>query len=259
MKSVWMGLVLGVCASAFPDEDYRTFTGTDGRGIKAKIVKCDLRSGKVTVERENRRKITVPVDVFSFADQAYIKDWLALQNFLSNSKLRVSVDKRKGKAGETSETKRAKPPCFYEIQLDNKSGAVFDGIWVEYCMYMNTEGFKGAPDKLTVEAEKSDVFKLPVQGKHLEMTKEVKLFRYYTAQTDHSFDSSGYPDSSTSYNKTFEDNMEGIRVRIYLKTPTGNTFMREICDPASVEDKYAWKAPYARSSASGKKRNNRKY
>ncbi|VGO11549.1 hypothetical protein PDESU_00094 [Pontiella desulfatans] len=234
-------LVLALALSSFGDGEYRTFTDQDGREIKAKLIKVDTRSGKITVERDDRRKVTVPANIFSEADQAYIKEWLAAQNFLSNSKLRVNVDKRKGTAGETSETKRAKSPCFYEIQLDNKSGAPFEGIWIEYCMYMNTENLAGGADKLTVETGKSKVLRLPVRGKHLETTKEIKLFRYYQAQLETTYYSDGTVDRNTSYNKMSEDNMEGIRVRVYLKTPAGNTFMREICDPSSVEKEYTWK------------------
>lgn len=51
--------------------------------------------------------------------------------------------------------------------------------------------------------------------------------------------------------------MEGIRFRVYLKTATGNTFMREICEPASIEKKYSWQSPSTQSASSGKKRNNR--
>ncbi|MEA2068999.1 MAG: hypothetical protein U9P12_07355 [Verrucomicrobiota bacterium] len=93
--------------------------GKDGREILAKIARVDLRAGKVTV--------------FFEADQAYIKEWMAAQAFLSSSKFRVSIEKKKGKTGDSKyQTKRPKPPCSYDIKLNNRSVDLIDGMHIEY-------------------------------------------------------------------------------------------------------------------------------
>lgn len=236
-------LALAACLPAFSAGEYRTFTGKDGREIQAKIIKVDSRSDKVTVERDNRRRITVPATIFSDADQTYIKEWVAAQDFMSSSKLKVSVEKEKGKTGsDKSQTKRPKPPCHYEIVLNNRSGNNFDDIRIEYCTYMNKESLKGGTDELSVGCGQIDQVKF-VQGRFSAKTPFIKLYRYYTAHYEVSYDSSGYPVSDTSYNKVAEDNLEGIRVRISYRAPSGTVFTREICEPDSIANKYGWKNP----------------
>ncbi len=126
------------------ESDYRIFTDTEGRAIEGRIMSYDVRSGNITVERANHRKATVLATIFSETDQAYIKERLSAQDFLSNSKLWISVQKKKGKV--KSQTKRPIPPCSYEIQMDNRSGVSFDNISVEYYLYMNSHSFNGGSD-----------------------------------------------------------------------------------------------------------------
>ncbi|MEE9369788.1 MAG: hypothetical protein V3V05_13145 [Pontiella sp.] len=80
-----------------------------------------------------------------------------------------------------------------------------------------------------------------MKNKQIEKIKEIALFRYYQQQTDVYYNSGGTIDYDTSYNKISEDDLEGIRVRVHLELPSGNTFMREICEPESIAKKYAWK------------------
>ena len=249
--SVW---VLGLCFGGYAEGEYRLFTDQEGRIINAKVIQFDPRSEKVTVERDNRRRVTVPVRIFSAADQEYIQEWFSAQAFLSNSKLRVKVEKEKGKTVGKSQTKRSKPPCHYEISLDNRSGSPLEGIRVEYCMYVVTDFSGGKDDVVKVEHGSFDTFSLGNRAQKSMETKTVKLYRYYSEQLDTTYDSYGGFDTSISYNKTKEEGLEGIRVRIYLKTKKGSEFMREICEPDSVEGKYGWNPPAATSSNRKKRR-----
>jgi hypothetical protein len=244
MKRILMVLAAGVCLGCLGEEGFRIFTGNEGRVIEARILSCDARTGKVTVERNDRRKITVPSTVFSEADQAYIKEWISAQDFLSESKLRISVSKKKGKTGDDkSQTKRPKSPVHYEITLENRSGAPIAGIRLEYCLFMNSENLRGGEDRLSVECGASDPIRVEDRGRHMLETKEVELFRYYTEQHETWVNSDGSVEYNTSYNKMSEDNMEGIRVRAYFTTPSGKLFTREVCDPSSIGKEFAWKDP----------------
>jgi hypothetical protein len=54
---------------------YRSFTNKNGQQIDAKIVSVDKASGMVTLERTNKQKATVPIDIFSEADQSFINSY----------------------------------------------------------------------------------------------------------------------------------------------------------------------------------------
>lgn len=246
MKWMIAVLVWGMCGSCFSAEDYRTFTDKEGRTIKAKVVKFDPRSGKVTIQRDNHRKVTVSASIFSEADQTYIEEWLSVQDFLSNSKLRISIVKKQGKSCKTGndfedQTKRAKSPCHYEIQLMPSLKTSFGRMRIEYCMYIDHDNKKGK-DVLSVETGSFNHFFVVAGKRHSEKTKEVQLFRYYTRQTDFGgADGYGGTVTSYSYNKTSEDDLKGVWIRIYLETDSGNEVMREICEPASLSKRYKWK------------------
>jgi len=248
MKWMIAGLVWGMCWSCFSAEDYRIFTDNEDRTVEAKIVKFDARSGKVTLESRKRRKVTVMATIFSEEDQDYIKEWISVRDFLSNSKLRISIVKKQGKRGNTKNLiQRTKPPCHYEIQLMPSLKTSFGRMRIEYCMYIDHDNKKGK-DVLSVETGSFNHFFVVAGKRHSEKTKEVQLFRYYTKQTDFGgADGYGGTVTSYSYNKTAEDDLKGIWVRVYLTTPSGRVLMREVCEPASIAKKYEWENPKGRS------------
>ncbi|MCK4564969.1 MAG: hypothetical protein KAU94_09895 [Verrucomicrobia bacterium] len=233
MKWMIAVLVWGMCLSCFSAEDYRIFTDREGRVIEAKVVRFDPRSGKVTIERDNRRKATVSITIFSEADQTYIKESLLSQDFMSNSKLRISITKKKGKAPDGDNGQSRKSPCHYEIRLMPSKETSFEAIRIEYCMYIQTTRKRGA-DSLSIRSGHMDSVHLVAGTGRVEKTKEIELFRTYQGIDNG-------PGQSMSYLKESESYLKGIRVRVYLKTPGGHEFMREICEPASLAKKYEWK------------------
>ncbi len=247
MKWMMAGLVWGMCWSCFSAEDYRIFTDKEDRAVEAKVVHFDARSGKVTLESRKHRKSTVSISIFSEEDQVYIKEWLSVRNFLSSSKLRISVVKKKEKATDSkSQTRRPKPPCHYEIRLLPSSGTTFDAIQIEYCIYVNKDRSKG-DDTLSVISEQIDNIQLVAQKMRIERTKAVKLFRDYEAKIETNYSIYSGTTTSTSYNKISEDDLKGVCVRVYLTTPSGKILMREICEPSSIAKRYEWKGPSGKS------------
>lgn len=112
IKSV---LVLGLVFTIMADE-YRSFTDKEGREIMAKIIKIDSRSDKVTIQRDDRRRVTVPANIFSVPDQTYISEWVAAQAFMSSSKLKVSVDKKRVRPiGMNRRLKKKKNPVISKL------------------------------------------------------------------------------------------------------------------------------------------------
>lgn len=247
MKGMTAVLVWGMCLSCFSVEEYRVFIDKDGRAIEGKVIRFDSHSGKVTIERRNRRKATVPVTIFSKADQNYIQEWLSVRDFLSNKKLGISIVKKQGKAPKkNNQTQRAKPPCHYEIRLTPSKGTSFETIRIEYCMYIQTNRKRGE-DSESITSERMDTVHLAAGIRQVEKTKEIKLFRNYEAKQDKSYSIYGGTTTTTSYHKTSETYLKGIRVRLYLKTPSGKEFMREICEPASLSEKCKWEKPSPKS------------
>lgn len=241
MKWMIAGLVWGMCWSCFSAEDYRLFTDKEGRTVEAKVVKFDSRSGKVTLEKRNHRKVAVQASLFSETDQTYIKEWLSVRDFLSSSKFRISVVKKKGKMPTgSSQVKIAKSPSHYEVSLIPSSGTSFGALQIEYCMYLNKDRNKGE-DTLSIVSVRIDEIQLVAGKKHIEKTKVVELFKYYSATSFRATSINGGTYIDYTYNKIAEDDLKGIRVRVFLTTSSGKVFMREICEPNSVEKKYEWK------------------
>lgn len=244
MYRLMLGWVYAICVLGVYAEDFRVFTSQDGRVIEARLVKVDARSKKVTLERENRKKATVPIGALSETDQTYIKDWVAAQDFLSNSKFRVSIDKRKGPVEDKrAETKRPKAPCYYEIKLHNRSASGLSGINAEYCVYKITDHNKGdTKSSVDVISGRKLNISLLAGDDLLWPTEQVKLYRIYSAQTDWSYDEFGSRISSTSYNKVSEDDVEGVWVKLTYKTSLGNIFTRDVCEPESIKEDFSWKS-----------------
>ena len=71
-----MMFTFGLLLTTWAD-DYRVFTDNQGRIIKVKIIKVDKKTKKVTLERENKKKATVSISIFSETDQEYINTWSA--------------------------------------------------------------------------------------------------------------------------------------------------------------------------------------
>jgi hypothetical protein len=80
MKVMLLTLTVCIClCSLNAQDDFRTFTDTQGREIKARILEFQ-EPNKVMIELENgQRYDRLDATVFSEADQQYIKDWHAAE------------------------------------------------------------------------------------------------------------------------------------------------------------------------------------
>lgn len=73
-KHLIIALILLTISAAF-SEVYRQFTDKEGRTINAKIISVDSDKKKVTLERKNKKRATVPINIFSISDQETILAW----------------------------------------------------------------------------------------------------------------------------------------------------------------------------------------
>jgi hypothetical protein len=234
MKTIIL-IVFSIALSALGEEEYRTFTDAEGREIKAKVLKVDPRSGQVTVERDNQRRVTVAPTVFSKSDQAYIKEWQATQAFMSNSKLRISVERKKGqKPSDGSEEKKPKTPVYFEVELENRSGAVIDQVGLSYTIYVGG-GRLGVGGSLS---GKTESFSLAPKEKKVVTSKTAQPYVYSVISRDPYTDYFGNLMYETSVKKQGEDDVEGIKVRVSMKMKSGNVFTRDIFRPETLAKKY---------------------
>ncbi|MCB1064244.1 MAG: C39 family peptidase [Verrucomicrobiae bacterium] len=84
---------LFLVGSAFAD-DYRDFTNTAGKSLRAKLIKVE--GAQVTIQLESGQEFTIAANTLSAADQTFIKEWkpamaeaatLAADNGVSSEKL----------------------------------------------------------------------------------------------------------------------------------------------------------------------------
>jgi len=75
MKNITLSILLLSLCSVVSADEFRSFSDKSGREIKAEIVKVDLRAKTVTLKPENKATVSVPIDIFSEEDQAYIRQW----------------------------------------------------------------------------------------------------------------------------------------------------------------------------------------
>jgi hypothetical protein len=254
-----------VASSVFAAE-YRDFTSADGKTIRGKVIKYDGKRSTVMIERDNRKRATVPVSVFSKGDQDYIKEWASSQSFLSNSLLSIRGDdvvKEKLKKEETRDVRYTDgsvekdfihnvlttEKIAYEIVFKNLGTTPLKNISMEYCIYYEqshmTWDEKPEVEQLTF-AGKADVPDLPVKVEAKVETKTVSI---------HEDSINPVPQLNGDQRRPGKGDVHGVRVRLYLKNPDGSNIMREFCCPSTLsEKKYPWTTETKRPSG---KRTNR--
>ncbi len=222
------------------DAEARAFTLPDGRSINAEIISYNERGGVVELKLESGAVKKIKPSVFVPDDQAYIKEWLAIQDFFSPSKLKVVFKRVKGDGGKRyiASTRQPKRPIHYEVQITNKGAKSFESMRLEYRVYLNKKHKKKENSELTVHRGKIDSLNF-VKGRGAFETEQYSLSEYYTLSIDKGDEFEGV---STSTGKTAEDEVEGIRVRLFYTTKRGEEIMREVYFPESISDGYGWDA-----------------
>lgn len=161
---------IGVAAEA------REFTARDGRSLEAEIVSCDGDRGRVTVRRADGHTIVVKIGAFSPEDQAYIRQWVPVSNFMSDREFPLTVSRIEEKTwrrehestsggmggqsggqggggqggggqsgGPGSESSAAVVATDkyeryrYDIKLTNRGPMPLQELDVEYCIYYDQE------------------------------------------------------------------------------------------------------------------------
>ncbi len=220
-------------------KEFRIFTDKEGRMIQAKIVKCDPRSGKVTLLRDNGTKATVPAAIFKDSDVSYIKEWMSASQFQLNSKFRIKTDLDKDKVDDKTTA------ITYTVQLENKTNMLIEGLRVEYAIFVRVAGFNGEKDSEKIYTGALD-FDSIYHGQKKELTtakEELKeTYKAYTYQDTESDGYYSYTVTRTGQKKMTEDKISGIWLKVYGPKAGGEQIVRDFTDSRGLDEKYTWPA-----------------
>ena len=218
-------------------KQYRDFMDTKGRTIRGRILAYNAGSGTVTFERDNKRSSKVPITIFSDADQIYIKEWECSKQFLSNTKLKISAQRKKGKDTDasysSSVTSKKVELMGYKIVLENRSETSMKDLEVEYCIYYEQDEVRNRKQH-TAEGVFCGSFPrgtIPPKTKVEKLTKMVKIYKREL-------------DSGRIYISDIKNvqkgRVRGIWIRVNMKLSSGEKLTRNYCLPDSLNNSKVW-------------------
>ncbi len=255
-----------IAAAVQAQDGYRTFTAGDGRTLEAKLISYDSNSGKTTIERKDRKRITVAATAFSEKDQRHIAKWAAGQIFLSESKLKLDLERDEVKSTKTdltinledysnmrggSGTRNVgtdkKTQYRFLLSLSNTGGLPLERISMDYRIYYSQE--KAVKDKEKSEAQaddRPDIYEAVEQQKVREERGTIKLIEPRATKEVAT-------KSVTVLNRTvsgrgiesrinLEGELHGVWIRLTMKGPDNEKLVREIAYPPSIPKKFPWNA-----------------
>ncbi len=267
MKRIIMGLYVVAVLFAgvgFVQATLHEFTLKDGRTLKAEIVSYNAKLKKVELKREDGKLIPVNPAVFTEADQSYIMAWASLDGVRSERFFKVTCEKdlvEKWKKEEMDDVMYDGGDMvkelvsvskfqryIYNLTLENKNTFPLENLKLEYRVFYGQE--EDAGSSKVVEQEKvvsgSLNIKRVASGKKTELKTDSVVLRDTQYSTSISYGSSATTRSRES------GELKGIWVRIMATGPDGQTVVRDIFEPSSLEGKHKW------PESQGKKSRKRK-
>ncbi len=263
MRKVNAVLILLMLAGAgvVSAAEYRNFMDTEGRAIRGRILRYDARSEKVTIERDNKRSTTVPITIFSKADQNYIIEWNAAKGFLSTSIFKISCDDReisKRKEEEIGDivyttgsvekdfvkTVIAFEETAFELTFQNRNPEDLENMRMDYRIYYEQSEmvWDEKPETLLhCFSGKMTLPTVPSKGTVSVLSKSVEI---------HKDSINTIRQAGGDQRQPGKGDVIGFRGRIYMEMTSGEEVMREISLPKTLSlKKYPWDAPEVEASA----------
>lgn len=207
-----------------PADNFRIFTGRNGRTVKAEITKCDLNAGRVLLLREGGRSVWAEIDTFSETDQQFIYQ---VAVFLDPQKLSLEITPHEKPWRDDKDMEgRKSQTTFYTIKITNHSDIEIPGLNLYYCMFRNHNG-----ENRVYAAQLIEVGMLKSHSVHHARTE-----------------------GRASYSMPSEKHLSkhvGACFRLCMATNENGGLCREMRHPSGIsESKYAWKDSIKPSKAS---------
>jgi len=245
--------VLSISMICFGDA-FRTFHGADGRTIEACLKTYDSQSDIVTFKLKNKSIKKVKASIFSEQDQAYIHDWYMADAISSGTMVDLSAKKITIDSGRTLEGHNEWKPSSssirfrdmnYEVVLENKSGQTLNNVKVEYCIYHQCsidevrytyrEGTFQVPRRIESNVI-SGIWNIPVFNDNQKLEKITKAIHLRRGEVYKQYPGGG----KISHTRELEDELLGLRVRLYVPLKSGKEVMKEYSFPSDLIRKTNW-------------------
>ena len=238
MKRFSLGFGAALLAGIVCADAYRTFTDVQGRAISAKIVAFDAAMGKIEVEREDGNSVWVSPTIFSEADQAYIKKWIAADLLLSKNTLRISFKKRsksvdtKAKSGADGFNGDA---VHFEVTVNNRSKQPIENLQIDYRYFITVDDKERGERQRMVPG--STVIERIEPASSITFTTVPATFgeRIRSVAVR---DANLYPGNEEL--TVSDEELEGIWLKVYGPVVDEERAVRDVYYPASLEGRVAW-------------------
>ncbi len=227
-------MCLMLSTPVFSDEAYRTFSDTQGRTFKGRLIDFEAASETVVLMRSGGKTGRMQLAMFSDADRLFILDWRASHRFQEGLEFMPTLNSTpvsKKESGISDATKEV-IDSVYKIRLMNRTDAPFEKIHFEYCIFYNQGERKGR----TVRYEEGSCYGkgvVELLRPSSELVGETKSIRLYTEDSR----SGAFGSDASSL-----ANVHGIWLRLKTKLPSGKEMMREYRTSEDIEWKWA---PYS--------------
>lgn len=237
----YLWVAMTVCTG---EQLFRTFTAKDGRSIEARIVEYDARKGRVKILPRGAAVVWVAPGIFSELDQVFIKEWIAAASLVSEAILHVEICERKS---EKSGLKNTATPGYlmetetryFEIKLQNRSKSELKNIEIEYRYYVKrtgsrTDGSLNIPHSGWLKVKDLGPMRGTVVTTKTQRV-ETEFKETYVRRLGNS--------SGGSYQiakKKFEEEFQGVWIRIYGSKIEGVRPFRDITFPHDLRQKVKW-------------------
>ncbi|MDG2124119.1 MAG: hypothetical protein P8J87_10500 [Verrucomicrobiales bacterium] len=214
---LWMAACMGGLMLAGPAQaEFRSFKAAKGDNVILAELVSSLGAGKVKIRKDDGAEIAVNISVFSAADQAYIKNWIATSPDAVSYQFVIDLKEVKldSKKTEDYSDKITIDKVAYEVSIGNRARARVEGMKLQYKVFKENRvsaygSFLSSPKLMYKEGE----VKLPPMdyNKTAKFVTETHVIR--RVRTRYSFN-----------NKSNErDRMEGVWLRFYK----GETMVHE--------------------------------
>lgn len=243
--------VLQLLLCLWVQAEMHAFLLPDGRGIEAEVMSHNSRLGLVELKLINGKTVSVKPSIFVEEDQAYIRQWIAQNAFLSERTLRITCDDNVVKKWKEEETRDVRytsgtiekdfihnvikyVDTRYQFDLKNNGDAVIEGLEIEYCIYYE-QSYMVWEEKPPVEQKtfhgRVDVPVISSRGTASVQTKTVMTYED---------DVNPIPQLDGDQRRGGKGKIIGIRARIRMKGKDAGAY-REITVPKTLSDtKYPW-------------------
>ena len=232
-------LFLLMAGSVLATEEFRVFHVGD-RTVSARIVSVDLRRDQVVLELRNKRRKKVSPSIFSQEDQDYINDYVKVKEFLS-SRYKVEIkknilDRRDETVGTQGAIERKTETICYDINISNGTDTTIEGVSIAYNIFYEQEEL-GRRDNEAREFYVDDSLTIKSLLPREKTSFRTKKFEIYSQRLGGGYD--GYVDGHATHQS---GKSKGIWLKIYLKTPSGLSAMKEVCLPKNGKSIFRWQS-----------------